>query len=57
MELSKKNIDNIVDMAKALEANSFKMQLKEKEILLSKEDIEKEQKNLENVEEENKEII
>ena len=57
MELSKKNIDAIVDMAKALEANNFKMQLKEKEILLSKEDIEKEQKNLEGVEEEKQEIL
>ena len=57
MELSKKSIDNIVDMAKALEAENFRLQLKEKEILLSKEQIEKEQQEKENVEEENKEII
>ena len=57
MELSKKNIDNIVDMAKALEANNFKMQLKEKEILLSKEAMEKEQQKLEGMEEEKQEIL
>lgn len=57
MELSKKNIDNINDMAKALEAENFKLQLKDREILLSKEAMEKEQQKLEGVEEENKEIL
>ena len=57
MELSKKSIDNIVDMAKALEANNFKLQLKNEEISLSKEQIEKEQKEKEGIEEENKKIL
>ena len=57
MELSKNNLDSIQDMAKALEAENFKLQLKDKAISLSKEDIEKEQKNLEGVEEEKQEIL
>ena len=57
MELSKKNIDAINDMAAALEASNFKMQLKDKQLSLSKEDIEKEQKNLEGMEEEKQEIL
>ena len=57
MELSKKSIDNIVDMAKALDAINFKMQLNNKEILLSKEAMEKEQQKMESMEEENKEIL
>lgn len=57
MELSKKSIDNIVDMAKALEANNFKLQLKDKELSLSKEKIEEEQQKRDGMEEENKEIL
>ena len=57
MELSKKSIDNIVDMAKALEANNFKLQLKDKELSLSKEKIEEEQQKMDGMEEENKEIL
>jgi len=57
MELSKKNIDAINDMAAALEASNFKMQLKDKAITLSKEDIEKEQQKMEGMEEEKQEIL
>lgn len=57
MELSKKNIDAINDMAAALEASNFKMQLKDKAITLSKEDIEKEQQKMEGIEEEKQEIL
>ena len=57
MELSKKNLDSIQDMAKALEAENFKLQLKDKAISLSKEQIEKEQKEKEGIEEESKEIL
>ena len=50
MELSKKNLDSIQDMAKALEAENFKLQLKDKEISLSKEKIEAEQQHMERME-------
>ena len=57
MELSKKNIDSINDMAKALEAENFKIQLKDKELLLSKEEIENKQKDMEGKEKEKQEIL
>lgn len=57
MELSKKNLDSIQDMAKALDAINFKMQLNNKEILLSKEEIENKQKDMEGKEEEKQEIL
>lgn len=57
MELSKKTLDSINDMAKALDAINFKMQLNNNEILLSKEEIENKQKDMEGKEEEKQEIL